>query len=54
MMQWIGSKYHTTVHHTHYIYNYGQVFLFCDWFWGTLQIPNGPTSVDTKKKNKAA
>ena len=49
----MGSKYHT-VHHTHYIYNYGQVFIFCDWFWGTLRIPEGPTGVasgsSTKKK----
>jgi lathosterol oxidase len=40
----MGSKYHT-VHHTHYIYNYGQVFIFCDWFWGTLKVPDGPTGV---------
>ena len=38
----MGSKYHT-VHHTHYVYNYGQVFTFCDWFWGTLRIPTEPT-----------
>jgi len=38
----MGSKYHT-VHHTHYIYNYGQVFTFCDRFWGTLRIPTEPT-----------
>ena len=35
----MGSKYHT-VHHTHYHYNYGQFFIFCDWFWGTLKIPD--------------
>lgn len=45
----MGSKYHT-VHHTHYIYNYGQVFTFCDWFWGTLKVPDGPTGVPTKRK----
>jgi len=38
----MGSKYHT-VHHTHYIYNYGQVFTFCDRFWGTLRVPLEPT-----------
>lgn len=38
----MGSKYHT-VHHTHYIYNYGQVFTFCDSFWGTLRVPTAPT-----------
>jgi lathosterol oxidase len=45
----MGSKYHT-VHHTHYIYNYGQVFIFCDWFWGTLRVPDGPTGVPVKLK----
>ena len=40
----MGSKYHT-VHHTHYIYNYGQIFIFCDWFWGSLKVPDGPTGV---------
>jgi Delta7-sterol 5-desaturase len=38
----MGSKYHT-VHHTHYIYNYGQVFTFCDRIWGTLRVPLEPT-----------
>jgi lathosterol oxidase len=45
----MGSKYHT-VHHTHYIYNYGQVFIFCDWFWGTLKVPEGPTGMPAKRK----
>eukprot|EP00522_Entomoneis_paludosa_P011438 CAMPEP_0172452248 /NCGR_PEP_ID=MMETSP1065-20121228/9972_1 /TAXON_ID=265537 /ORGANISM="Amphiprora paludosa, Strain CCMP125" /LENGTH=349 /DNA_ID=CAMNT_0013204285 /DNA_START=91 /DNA_END=1140 /DNA_ORIENTATION=- len=40
----MGSKYHT-VHHTHYIYNYGQVFTFCDRFWNTYREPDGPTGV---------
>ena len=40
----MGSKYHT-VHHTHYIYNYGQIFTFCDRFWGTLRVPLEPTGV---------
>jgi Delta7-sterol 5-desaturase len=47
----MGSKYHT-VHHTHYIYNYGQVFTFCDKFWGTLKIPEGPTGVPSSKRSK--
>lgn len=34
----MGSKYHT-LHHTHYLYNYGQFFIFCDWFFGTLRVP---------------
>jgi sterol desaturase/sphingolipid hydroxylase (fatty acid hydroxylase superfamily) len=29
-------RYHT-IHHTHYHFNYGQFFIFCDWFWGTLK-----------------
>lgn len=40
----MGSKYHT-VHHTHYIYNYGQIFTFCDRIWGTLRVPVGKTGV---------
>jgi len=34
----MGAKYHT-IHHTHFNYNYGQFFIFCDWFWGTLKPP---------------
>lgn len=34
----MGSKYHT-IHHTHFVYNYGQFFTFCDAFWGTLRKP---------------
>ena len=44
----MGSKYHT-VHHTHYIYNYGQVFTFCDRIWGTYRRPDGPTGVPSEK-----
>ena len=44
----MGSKYHT-VHHTHYIYNYGQVFTFCDYIWGTLRVPLEPTG-STKQR----
>lgn len=38
----MGSKYHT-VHHTHYIYNYGQFFTFFDRYYGTLRVPTGLT-----------
>jgi lathosterol oxidase len=48
----MGSKYHT-VHHTHYIYNYGQVFTFCDKFWGTFREPEGPTGVTVPRKAKS-
>mmetsp|Transcript_28494 Transcript_28494/g.39244 ORF Transcript_28494/g.39244 Transcript_28494/m.39244 type:complete len:325 (+) Transcript_28494:23-997(+) len=34
----MGAKYHT-VHHTHYHYNFGQFFIFCDYFFGTLKVP---------------
>ena len=34
----MGSKYHL-MHHTHYHYNYGQYFIFCDYIWGTLRVP---------------
>ena len=44
----MGSKYHT-VHHTHYMYNFGQVFTFCDRIWGTFREPEGPTGIKTKK-----
>eukprot|EP00540_Astrosyne_radiata_P011815 CAMPEP_0116839160 /NCGR_PEP_ID=MMETSP0418-20121206/9612_1 /TAXON_ID=1158023 /ORGANISM="Astrosyne radiata, Strain 13vi08-1A" /LENGTH=217 /DNA_ID=CAMNT_0004469239 /DNA_START=372 /DNA_END=1025 /DNA_ORIENTATION=- len=47
----MGSKYHT-VHHTHYIYNYGQVFTFCDQIWGTFKVPDGPTGVASGKPRK--
>jgi lathosterol oxidase len=47
----MGSKYHT-VHHTHYIYNYGQVFTFCDRLWGTFREPEGPTGIPTKRKGQ--
>lgn len=44
----MGSKYHT-VHHTHYIYNYGQIFTTCDWIWGTLRIPMNKTGVEGQR-----
>jgi len=34
----MGSKYHT-VHHTHYHYNYGQFFIFCDYIFGSYRAP---------------
>lgn len=42
----MGAKYHT-YHHTHYHYNFGQFFIFCDYIWGTLKLPNEERS---KKK----
>ena len=40
----MSNKYHT-IHHTHYHYNYGQIFIFCDRFWGTLRVPQEKTGV---------
>lgn len=44
----MGSKYHT-VHHTHYMYNFGQIFTFCDAYWGTLRVPTEKTGIIKKK-----
>ena len=49
----MGSKYHT-LHHTHYVYNYGQIFTFCDRFWGTYQVPQGKTGVGARQRKKVA
>ncbi|GAB5357753.1 hypothetical protein AAMO2058_000401500 [Amorphochlora amoebiformis] len=43
----MGSKYHT-IHHTHYKCNYGQYLVLCDWYWGTLKLPDDDK---TKKLN---
>ena len=40
----MSNKYHT-IHHTDYHYNYGQIFIFCDRYWGTLRAPKEPTGV---------
>jgi len=34
----MGAKYHL-MHHTHYHYNFGQFFIFCDYLFGTLKVP---------------
>ena len=52
----MGSKYHL-LHHTHYHYNYGQFFIFCDYFWGTLRVPQrsllNPTPVGSEVDHDA-
>jgi len=35
----MGSKYHT-MHHTHYHYNFGQFFIFCDYIFGSYKAPD--------------
>lgn len=49
----MGAKYHT-VHHTHFHYNFGQFFVFCDRIFGTYRIPDVDVSyspfADVKKK----
>lgn len=47
----MGSKYHT-VHHTHYMYNFGQMFTFCDAFWGTLRVPTEKTGLIKSTENR--
>lgn len=34
----MGAKYHL-MHHTHYHYNFGQFFIFCDYIFGSLKAP---------------
>ena len=46
----LGSRYHT-LHHTHSICNYGLMFTFCDYVWGTLRVPVGPTGSELKHSN---
>eukprot|EP01138_Halocafeteria_seosinensis_P003457 gb/GECG01003533.1/.p1 GENE.gb/GECG01003533.1/~~gb/GECG01003533.1/.p1 ORF type:complete len:335 (+),score=18.83 gb/GECG01003533.1/:1-1005(+) len=36
----MGASYHT-YHHLYYNCNYGQFFIFWDWFYGTLRVPYG-------------
>ncbi len=49
----MGSKYHT-MHHTHYHYNFGQFFIFCDYFFGTLRVPEPRATNSTYKKGSVA
>lgn len=35
----MGAAYHT-IHHTTYKHNYGQYFIFWDWVFGTLEVPD--------------
>lgn len=35
----MGSAYHT-LHHTEWVVNYGQYFIFFDWLFGTLEVPD--------------
>jgi lathosterol oxidase len=49
----MGSKYHL-LHHTHYHYNYGQFFIFCDYFWGTLRLPERSLLNPQKSNSKLA
>lgn len=47
----MSNKYHT-IHHTDYHYNYGQIFIFCDKFWGTLRVPKEKTGVKRWKQKQ--
>jgi len=48
----MGAKYHT-VHHTHYHYNFGQFFTFCDYVFGTLKVPE-KTKFDIPKPSSTS
>ena len=48
----MGAKYHT-MHHTHYHCNFGQFFIFWDWVFGTLKVPNRDL-VEGKQSTKVA
>jgi sterol desaturase/sphingolipid hydroxylase (fatty acid hydroxylase superfamily) len=43
------------MHHTHYHVNFGQFFIFCDWYWDTLRDPHtaNTTSSNDSKSSKA-
>ncbi len=47
----MGAKYHT-LHHTHFKCNYGQFFIFCDWFFGTLIAPGKEAFFEKAKLKK--
>uniref|UniRef100_A0A6U4LI48 Fatty acid hydroxylase domain-containing protein n=2 Tax=Phaeomonas parva TaxID=124430 RepID=A0A6U4LI48_9STRA len=49
----MGAKYHT-IHHTHFSCNYGQIFTFCDQFWGTLKTREDIDKLMEKRRAKAS
>ena len=62
----MGSAYHT-IHHTTYINNYGQIFLFFDWIhetmappphrikeWGWTEVAGEPVAAPPTKTLKTA
>ena len=44
----MGAKYHT-VHHTHFHYNFGQFFVFCDRIFGTFREPDPNVSYNPNR-----
>jgi len=47
----MGAAYHT-IHHTHYHYNFGQWFIFCDYIFGTLRSRKDLEAINSSKKIK--
>lgn len=45
----MGAAYHT-IHHTHYHYNFGQWFIFCDYIFGTLRSRKDIEAMKAQKK----
>jgi sterol desaturase/sphingolipid hydroxylase (fatty acid hydroxylase superfamily) len=41
------------MHHTHYHVNFGQFFIFCDWYWDTLRDPNSANNSNDSSSLKA-
>jgi lathosterol oxidase len=48
----MGAKYYT-IHHTHYHYNFGQFFIFCDYIWGSLRTPESLNVKRATSKQKS-
>lgn len=47
----MGAGFHT-VHHTTYVDNYGQFFIYFDWLFGTLTAPEDLVDAQEEKKQK--
>lgn len=48
----MGAGFHT-VHHTTYVDNYGQFFVYFDWLFGTLTAPEDLIDAEEEKKQQA-
>jgi len=48
---WLNGAAHHTYHHKDFSFNYGQYFVFWDWFGGTLRSPYDPGRLLNKNKS---